>query len=272
MIDNARVKIIRKISEVCQNDWDRLLGNGSPFLKWDWLNSLETTGCVNEETGWLPHHFIVERHNEVIAACPMYLKLHSMGEFVFDYEWAEAAHRLGLVYYPKMLVGVPFTPVTGQRFLTADGADRGQLIRLIGKALAKAASDNKISSVHVNFCLEEEREALENVGFMSRMGLQFQWQNGGFASFDDYLRSFRSDRRNKIKRERREVAQKGIVIRAIQGEELTQNQMRTMFRLYKSHVDRLYYGRQYLTQDFFEQTYSRMAAHICLMLAQREGK
>jgi predicted N-acyltransferase len=272
MTDNARVKIIRKISEVCQNDWDRLLGNGSPFLKWDWLNSLETTGCVNEETGWLPHHFIVERHNEVIAACPMYLKLHSMGEFVFDYEWAEAAHRLGLVYYPKMLVGVPFTPVTGQRFLTADGADRGQLIRLIGKALAKAASDNKISSVHVNFCLEEEREALEDVGFMSRMGLQFQWQNGGFASFDDYLRSFRSDRRNKIKRERREVAQKGIVIRAIQGEELTQNQMRTMFRLYKSHVDRLYYGRQYLTQDFFEQTYSRMAAHICLMLAQREGK
>ena len=272
MTDNARVKIIRKISEVCQNDWDRLLGNGSPFLKWDWLNSLETTGCVNEETGWLPHHFIVERHNEVIAACPMYLKLHSMGEFVFDYEWAEAAHRLGLVYYPKMLVGVPFTPVTGQRFLTADGADRGQLIRLIGKALAKAASDNKISSVHVNFCLEEEREALEDVGFMSRMGLQFQWQNGGFASFDDYLRSFRSDRRNKIKRERREVAQKGIVIRAIQGEELTQNQMRTMFRLYKSHVDRLYYGRQYLTQDFFDQTYSRMAAHICLMLAQREGK
>jgi predicted N-acyltransferase len=272
MSDQARVKIIRKISDVRQNDWDRLLGKGSPFMKWDWLNSLETTGCVNEQTGWVPHHLIVEQHNEVIAACPMYLKLHSMGEFVFDYEWAEAAHRLGLQYYPKMLVGVPFTPVAGQRFLTADGADRGQLIRLMGKALAKTASDNKISSVHVNFCVEEEREALEEVGFMSRMGLQFQWQNGGFASFDDYLCSFRSDRRNKIKRERREVAQKGIVIRAIEGEELTQNQMRTMFRLYKSHVDRLYYGRQYLTQDFFDQTYSRMAAYICLMLAQRDGK
>ena len=272
MSEGPSVKIIRKISDVRQNDWDRLLGNGSPFMKWDWLDSLETTGCVNEEAGWLPHHLIVERDNEVTAACTMYLKFHSMGEFVFDYEWAEAAHRLGLQYYPKMLVGVPFTPVTGQRFLTGDSADRCQLIRLMGQALAKLASDNKISSAHVNFCLEEERAALEDVGFMARMGLQFQWQNGGFISFDDYLGSFRSDRRNKIKRERREVLQKGIVIGAFEGEELTQKQLRTMFRLYKSHVNRLYYGRQYLTQEFFDEVHRRMAAHICLMLAQREGK
>ena len=107
---------------------------------------------------------------------------------------------------------------------------------------------------------------------MSRTGLQFQWQNAGFASFDDYLGSFRSDRRNKIKRERREVFQRGIVIHAIEGEALTQKQLRTMFRLYKSHVDRLYYGRQYLTQDFFDEVYRRIPAHICLMLAQRESK
>ena len=266
------IKIVRKISEVRQSDWDKLLPNGSPFMKWDWLDSLESSGCVNDKTGWLPHHLIVERDAELIAACPMYLKLHSMGEFVFDYEWAEAAHRLGLQYYPKMLVGVPFTPVTGPRFLTADGTERCQLIRLMGQALAKVATDNKISSAHVNFCLEEEREGLEEVGFMSRTGLQFQWQNAGFASFDDYLGSFRSDRRNKIKRERREVFQRGIVIHAIEGEALTQKQLRTMFRLYKSHVDRLYYGRQYLTQDFFDEVYRRIPAHICLMLAQRESK
>jgi predicted N-acyltransferase len=202
----------------------------------------------------------------------MYLKLHSMGEFVFDYEWADAAHRLGLQYYPKMLVGVPFTPVTGQRFLTADGNERPPLIRLMGQALAKVAVDNKISSVHVNFCLEDERQVLEEVGFMARSGLQFHWQNSGFSSFEDYLGSFRSDRRNKIKRERREVFQKGITIRAVEGEELTQKQLRTMFRLYKGHVDRLYYGRQYLTQDFFDEIHRRFASHICLMVAEREGK
>src|SRR5215475_4521599 len=149
--DAVTLKIVHKISDVPAMGWNGLLGDSSPFLKWDWLDSLEQTGCVNEETGWLPHHLIVEDGGKLVAACPMYLKLHSMGEFVFDYEWADAAHRLGIRYYPKMLVGIPFTPVTGNRFLTADGQDRRALISLMGRALAKIAGDNKISSVHVNF-------------------------------------------------------------------------------------------------------------------------
>jgi uncharacterized protein len=272
MAAELSVRIVRKIRDVPRDDWDALARESSPFLKWDWLDSLEQTGCVNEKTGWLPHHLIVEQSGRMIAACPLYLKVHSMGEFVFDYEWAEAAHHVGIQYYPKMLVGVPFTPVTGERFLTAEGEDRVELVRLIGQALAKIAADNKISSVHVNFCLDDERRALEEVGFLYRRGLQFHWQNQGFSSFDDYLGSFRSDRRNKIKRERREVAQRAISISAIEGSELTQRHMRTMFRLYKGHVDRLYYGRQYLTQDFFDEISRRFASNICLILAEREGK
>ena len=172
-----------------------------------------------------------------------------MGEFVFDYEWADAAQRAGIQYYPKMLVGVPFTPVTGRRFLTAGGEDREALIRFMGQALGKIAADNKISSVHVNFCLADERQALEAVGFFPRHGIQYHWQNRNFKSFDDYLASFRSDRRNKVKRERRAVVEHGITIRAYEGAELTQEHLRTMYRLYKGHVDRLYYGRQYLTQE-----------------------
>lgn len=272
MLDGVKIRIIRKMSEIQRADWDGLAANGSPFMKWDWLDSFEQSGCVNEETGWLPHHLVAENAGRIVAACPMYLKLHSMGEFVFDYEWADAAHRMALKYYPKMLVGVPFTPVTGQRCLTAKGQDRKSLIRLMGEALAKIAADNKLSSVHVNFCLADEREVLEEVGFFPRAGLQFHWQNRGFGSFADYLGSFRSERRNKIKRERREIQQKGIVIRPIEGEELTPSQMRTMFRLYKGHVDRLYYGRQYLTQEFFEEIQRRFAAHICLMVAERDGR
>ena len=272
MANDITIRIIRKISDVERQQWDRLIADGSPFLKWDWLDSLEQSGCVDEQTGWLPHHLIAEKGNGLIAACPMYLKLHSMGEFVFDYEWAEAAHRSGVQYYPKMLVGVPFTPVTGGRFLVAQDQDRGALIRLLGQALVKIATDNKISSIHVNFCLDDEQRALEQVGFFPRHGIQFHWQNHSFTSFDDYLNSFRSDRRNKIKRERREVAQRGIAIRAIEGEELTQRHMRTMFRLYKGHVDRLYYGQQYLTQEFFDQLHRRFSANVCLMLAEREGK
>ena len=272
MADDVTIRILRKVAEVARDQWDMLAAGATPFLKWDWLDSLEQSGCVNEQTGWLPHHVIGERTGKLIAACPMYLKLHSMGEFVFDYEWAEAAHRAGIQYYPKMLVGIPFTPVTGHRFLTAAGEDRGALVRLMGLALAKVAADNKISSVHVNFCLAEEREALEQVGFFPRMGIQFHWQNRNYGSFDDYLASFRSDRRNKVKRERREIAQRKITIRAYEGAELTQKHLRTMFRLYKDHVDRLYYGRQYLTQPFFDELHRRFADHLCLMLAERDGK
>jgi uncharacterized protein len=269
---DVTIGIVRQMAEVSAQEWDHLADGTSPFMKWDWLDVLERTGCVDEQTGWLPHHLVVKRGGKTIAACPMYLKLHSMGEFVFDYEWADAAQRLGIRYYPKMLVGVPFTPVMGQRFLTAQGESRAQLIGLMGQALSKIAHDNKISSVHVNFCLDDERQALEAVGFLSRLGIQFHWQNHGFGSFGDYLGSFRSDRRNKIKRERREIAQQGISIRAVEGEELTPAQMRTMFRLYKRHVDQLYYGRQYLTQAFFDEMRRRFAHHVCLMLAEREGK
>ncbi len=272
MADEVTIRILRKVAEVARDQWDSLAAGATPFLKWDWLDILEQSGCVNEKTGWVPHHVIAERAGKLIAACPMYLKLHSMGEFVFDYEWAEAAHHAGIQYYPKMLVGVPFTPVTGHRFLTAAGEDRGALVRLMGQALAKVAADNKISSVHVNFCLADEREALEPVGFIPRMGIQYHWQNRSFGSFDDYLASFRSDRRNKVKRERREIEQRKITIRAYEGEELTQKHLRTMFRLYKDHVDRLYYGRQYLTQQFFDELQRRFAANLCLMLAERDGK
>ncbi len=208
----------------------------------------------------------------MVAACPMYLKLHSMGEFVFDWEWADAAQRVGIAYYPKILVGVPFTPVTGQRFLTAAGENREELVRFIGQALAKIATDNKISSVHVNFCMADEREALEAVGFIPRTGIQFHWQNRNFSSFDEYLGSFRSDRRNKVKRERREMAQRGITIRAVEGQELTRGHLATMFRLYKDHVDRLYYGRQYLTEEFFKAIHRRFTDNTCLMLAEQGGK
>ena len=142
----------------------------------------------------------------------------------------------------------------------------------MGQALAKIAADNKISSVHVNFCLADEREALQAVGFVPRNGIQYHWQNRRFNSFDDYLGSFRSDRRNKVKRERREVVERGITIRAYEGDELTQHHLRTMFKLYKGHVDRLYYGRQYLTQKFFDEMHRRFAANVCLMLAERDGK
>jgi predicted N-acyltransferase len=142
----------------------------------------------------------------------------------------------------------------------------------MGKALAGLAADNKISSVHVNFCLEEERAILEEIGFFPRIGLQFHWTNRGYGSFDDYLESFRSERRNKIRRERREPEKQGIAIRVLEEPEIRPEHLRVMFRLYQGHVERFAYGQQYLNQEFFEELARRFRNHLCLIFAERGSR
>ncbi len=202
-MSGTTVRIVTSMTEVSQADWDALAGGGSPFLEWDWLASLEEAGCVSPETGWSPHHILVEEDGGLVGACPLYLKGHSEGEFVFDYQWAFAAQEAGLIYYPKLLVAVPFTPATGVRFLTAPGAPRTALIHAMGEALKSLCGENNLSSVHVNFCTPEEVEALRPLGFLERVGLQFMWENRGYRNFEDYLAEFRSKRRTKIRREQK---------------------------------------------------------------------
>jgi predicted N-acyltransferase len=266
------VRLARRIREVSREAWDRLAGDASPFLRWDWLDCLEQTGCASRRTGWAPHHLLVEKNGTLVAACPLYLKGHSMGEFVFDHAWADYAARAGIRYYPKLLVAVPFTPVSGPRFLTDPAEPRAPLVRLMAEQLAGLCAEHGISSAHVNFCAEDEVEILAVAGYLHRSGLQFHWENRGYRGFDDYLADFRSDRRNKIQRERRELRRQGITIRAVENESITPSLMRTMFRLYKNHIDRLDYGQQYLTRSFFEEIADRLREHLCLFVAEKEGR
>ncbi len=270
--ERLSVRIVRRINEVPREAWDSLLRDGSPFMRWDWLDCLEESACVCDKTGWAPHHLVVERGNELLGACPMYLKSHSMGEFVFDHQWAGYAMQAGIEYYPKMLVGVPFTPVVGSRFLTAPGIDRRSVIAILGRALVEICSGNELSSIHINFCDQEEMEALEGLDYIPKIGLQFHWENRDYETFDDYLGAFRSDRRNKIKRERRELDKQGIVVRALPYGEITPDIQRTLFELYKHHIERLYYGRQYLNRRFFDELLTRPYPFICPVVAQRDGR
>ena len=142
------VAIVEGIDKIPRDAWDSLLApDDSPFVEWDWLHAMEHSGSAARNTGWAPYHLIVRQgpEKQIVAACPLYLKTHSMGEFVFDHGWADAAERAGIRYFPKFLVGVPFTPHTGRRFLTAPGADRAGLINLLGLALTSICEDNKLS-------------------------------------------------------------------------------------------------------------------------------
>jgi predicted N-acyltransferase len=267
-----KLEVREHLADLDPGVWNALVGDGSPFLEWAWLASLEESGCVSRRAGWLPRHLTLWDGARLIGACPLYLKSHSQGEFVFDHGWAEAAARAGIAYYPKLLVAVPFTPASGLRFLTHPAADRASVIRVLAQALTDICRRGTVSSVHVNFCLPDEAEVLRGLGFEPRSGYQFQWINQGWRTFEEYLSAFRSKRRTQIKRERRELASQGIEITVHAGDEIPDELFVPMFHLYRSTVEKMYWGRQYLNSDLFELLRRRWKHRLCFIVARRHGR
>ena len=265
------IEIADGVAALPKEEWDALVGDGSPFLEWDWLASLEESGAVGPGTGWESRPLVARRDGRLVAACPLYLKGHSEGEFVFDFAWADAAQRGGIAYYPKLLVGVPFTPVAGQRILTARGEDRRAWLRAFGETLRETCLGNELSSVHVNFCPGDEVGPLEESGFVRRLGLQYQWRNEGYDSFGDFLSRFRSKRRNQIVRERREVRAAGVAIEVLEGDAIPDALFPPMFRIYRSTVRNNPWGRQYLNERFFGLLRERFRRRLCFVVARVGG-
>ncbi len=259
--------LLEGVREIPRDEWNALVGEESPFLEWEWLASLEESGCVGERTGWAPRPLVAREAGRLVAACPVYVKSHSEGEFVFDWGWADAAQRAGIRYYPKLLVGVPFTPVTGARFLVAADLPRAPWLRRLGEALRELCLANELSSVHVNFLREDEREALAELGFLPRLGFQYHWRNRGLASFDDYLASLRSKRRNQVKRERRELLEQGVRIEALTGDAISDELFGPIFEIYRSTVQSNPWGRQYLNRELFELLRERFRHRLCFIAA-----
>jgi predicted N-acyltransferase len=263
-------QIVEGMEKIPREDWDALLApEDSPFLEWDWLSAMEKSGSAARDTGWAPFHILIRERpgRKIVAACPLYLKSHSMGEFVFDHGWADAADRAGIRYYPKLLVGVPFTPLCGRRLLTAPGADRQTLAAILANALVRICDDNKLSTVHVNFCDEDEAAPLARAGFLERHGYQYHWQNAGFATFDDYLARLKHKRRTAVRHERQAIKDAGITVRVHAGEEIADAMFPTMFKIYLSTIEKLYWGRQYLSKEFFDLLRRHFKRHLRFVAA-----
>jgi hypothetical protein len=265
----ADFELLPGVAAVAPAEWNALVGEESPFLEWEWLASLEESGAAAEATGWAPRPLVAREDGRLVAACPLYAKGNSEGEFVFDWGWAEAAQRAGIDYYPKLLVGVPFTPVAGARLLTAPGVDRARWLPRLAEALREVCRSNGLSGVHVNFCRDDERPALEAAGFLPRLGFQYHWRNAGFVDFDGYLASLRSKRRNQVRRERRELSEQGVRIEALRGEAIPDALLPRMFRIYLTTIRANPWGRQYLNERFFELLRRRFRHRLCLVLAWR---
>ncbi|MCP4003618.1 MAG: N-acetyltransferase [bacterium] len=268
----AEIELLNGVAEVPKDDWNALVGDQSPFLEWDFLASLEQADCVGDTSGWSARPLVARENGRVVAACPLYLKSHSEGEFVFDWNWADAAERAGISYYPKLLVGIPFTPVGGTRFLVASDQDRTHWVSQLGHALLGLCEDNDLSGVHVLFCAPEEVEPLERLGFELRIGVQYHWLNEGYADFNEYLSRFRSKRRNQIKRERRGMVEEGIEIEALTGDEITPDLIDPMYEFYCSTVNTRMWGRQYLNRKLFELLIERSRHRLCFIVARQKGQ
>ena len=268
----ADVEFAEGVAALPREEWNALVGDESPFLEWDWLASLEDAGTLTGKAGWLPHPLVVREKGRILAACPLYVKGHSQGEFVFDWGWADAAEQVGIRYYPKLLVGIPFTPVTGARFLVAPGEERKRWTRTLSSALREFCIAQDMSSVHVNFCLPDELEALQDSGFLIRVGIQYHWHNQGYECFDDYLSRFRSKRRNQIKREQRQLAEAGVTLQALAGDEIPDDLFPPMYDFYLSTIESRYWGRQYLNYEVFEAVRDRFRNRLVFIVAFQDGE
>ena len=265
----AQFELLGGVAEVPREEWNALVADESPFLEWDWLVALEESGAVGPKAGWGPRPLVARENGSLVAACPVYVKGHSEGEFVFDWGWADAAYRAGIEYYPKLLVGIPFTPVTGGRLLTAPDRDRAPLIGQMAEALREVCSSNRLSGVHVNFCRDDEREALEQAGYLPRLGFQYHWRNRGYSDFEGYLGSLRSKRRNQVRRERRELAAQGVEIVRLVGDEIPEELVPAMWQVYLATVEKNPWGRRYLNRRFFELLHERFRSRLCFVVARR---
>jgi predicted N-acyltransferase len=264
--------IIGRVAEVAAADWDALDRSGHPFLRHAFLDALEATGCVGPDSGWIPAHLVVHETatGRLVAAVPQYLKTHSWGEFVFDWSWAQSYQRSGLEYYPKQLAAIPFTPVTGPRLLfDADHAEDG-LRDELARLLLASAQHTQASGAHVNFTLDDDQAALERAGFLRRHDCRFLWRNRGYRSFDDFLSGFRADKRKKTKRERRKVAESGIVFRTLAGEDIDTDAWRVIFGF--SERTFLRHGNgHYLNVEFLQRVAQALPGTIVVKLAERAG-
>ena len=260
------VKIIENIADIPAADWD-LLSGGDPTLSHAFFYALQESGCATPKFGWKAQFLTLWQDGRLLGAMPLYLKMNSFGEHVFDFAWADAYLRHGLRYYPKLLCAVPFTPVSGKRILAASSELRSLLLQ---HAL-QFAKDLGVSSLHCLFLNEPDIQEAQSQGMLMRQDVQFHWQNPGYRDFDDFLATLSRDKRKRIKQERRKVNEAGIELSCVTGCEATSEQWAFFASCYL-HTMQLHNSPHQLNEDFFQRIGAALPQHTLLVIASRDGK
>ena len=268
-------KIVRSISEIPAPVWNALCDvQCNPFLSHAWLEALEVSGCVGAGTDWLPRHLTLWHGGELVAAAPAYLRQGSDGDFSRDWGMADAVMRAHIPYYPKIVVGIPFTPVTGPRFLVRPGESAGACIEALLEAAVALAHDEGSTVLQILYCRDEEARQAQAAGWTRRIDFQYHWRNDGYRDMEQFLARFDSKRRNQLRREMRAPAEQGISLRTVRGEEIARDPQawaRLVHTLHRSTTKKLMWGRSWLNQAFYERVFTRLPGPMEVVEARRHG-
>lgn len=259
-------RLLGAVGDLPADQWDALTDGANPFVAHAFLTAMEESGSVGGRSGWTPLPLVIDGPDgSLAAALPAYLKEHSQGEYVFDHAWADAWHRAGGSYYPKLQIAVPFTPATGPRLLTP----HPELMLPLLRAAETLCRDNGLSSAHATFIEPAQVPVFQNAGWLLREDIQFHWENRGYATFDDFLGQLSSRKRKDLRKER-EKAQEGVEIRALSGDEITEAHWDAFWDFYQDTGARKW-GRPYLTREAFSLLGETMADRILMVLAFIDG-
>jgi predicted N-acyltransferase len=261
---------LASIDAVPAADWNRLIGTNCPFLRHEFLAALEHSGCAAPSNGWIPAHLALYDGAQLVAAAPAYRKLHSWGEFVFDFSWAQAFERHGLAYYPKLLCAVPFSPVNSARLLLDPSQPAQPLRQRLIRALEERCAGQNLSSVHALFIAEEERAAFAAQGWLLRSAVQFHWHNAGYRDYEDYLAGMRAEKRKQLRRERRRCTENGIGFETLHGSQLTMAQLRFVHAVH-ARTFHLHGHEPYLSLACFEELTRTLGDALVVVLAQKDS-
>ena len=260
-----RARWLDAIDAVDPSAWNGLGGTECPFLRHEFLAALEHSGCVGRRTGWQPMHLVIEDDTGLAAAAPAYLRADSWGEFVFDFAWGRAYEAAGLDYYPKLVLAVPFSPITGARLLLRPGADPALKVALIEQVQA-LVRERRLSSAHALFPDAQDQAVFGGQHWLPRRDCQFHWENRGYADYEAYLATFTAEKRKKARRERRRVEEAGIRFLTLSGSELTAGQLEAAYLFHEQNF--LRHGHApYLNRGFFAEISRTLGDRLMVKLA-----
>ena len=266
--DPIRLRFVDSIGEIGREAWNGLTGTTNPFMRYEFLQALESTGCASPASGWQPAHLVLceSAGKSCRGVVPLYCKTNSWGEYVFDWSWANAYQQRGLAYYPKFVTSAPFTPSTGRRLFGLAASH----LPLVVEQIQRRAESEGVSSWHVLFPTREEARLLRQQNLLIRQGAQFQWRNRNYLSFDDFLSGLVSRKRKNLRKERRRVRDQGIRFRITAGADISEAQWADFYLFYQNTY--LQRGMQgYLSLEFFQQIATSMPEQLLLINAAHGG-